>query len=232
MAIAIVQSAKAQPASTGTSVDFTLGVSPTAGNILVAFTGYSQSGAVRSLTSAAGTWTKIDDLTLNNDSLSDWWHVVVGGDGTTWSFPISGTAEWRSGVMYELSGVDPTTPINQHSIVTGVNLGAGTAITPSVLNCQALSAINTDAGSNSAQGVIGVSSGWTNDQNAIPSFHSTLSASLNALTSDTTTAINNTWNLVTGGDMVAAMLLLQPATVIASKVPYQPAYLMAPILAQ
>lgn len=217
-AIAIVQSAKYEPASQGTTVVLTLGSTPTVGNILVAFTAYSQYGVGRTLTAPDGTWTKVDDASSSSDSLSVWWHPVVAGNGTTYTFNITGTQEWRSGVIYELSGVDISAPINQHSIVTGASSTsiATTAITPSVLSTQALTAATTDNGTQGGTpGTLTatVSTGWTINQNASPQYHPLFAASMNALTSDTTTAITDTYTFseASGGE-VAAAILLAPAT--------------------
>ena len=216
--IAIVQTVKYQPTSTGSTVVITLGTSPTPGDVLVAFTSYSQYSVTRTLTAPDSSWTKVDDATYSYDSMSVWWHKVVAGDGTTYTFTISGSAEWRSGVMYELSGVDTATPINQHSIVTSASATsiATTGITPTVLNTMALAAADTDVGASGSL-TSTVSSGWTMNQSAIPSYHTTFACERNSLTTDTTTSITTTFTFTksSSGD-VAAAILLNPAPTVTS----------------
>jgi hypothetical protein len=116
MSIAFVQKADQQAAASA-NVAFTLGSAPTAGNILVAFTDYSQFTNARTVGSASGTWTKIFDVTsASSDSMAMWWHLVVGGDGTGWTFPISGaTSDNTSGELYEVSGASTTAPFPSSS---------------------------------------------------------------------------------------------------------------------
>lgn len=207
MSVAPVQSALYDPNANGTAVAFTLGASPTPGNILLAFTGYSQFGGARTVGSAAGTWTKVDDATKNNDSLAVWWHLVVNGDGTTWSFPITGGSEGVGGVLYEISGSDTVSPINQHSILGFTSATpASTGIVPSVLSCLALTGMTWDA----STVCTGVSSGWTLDQSGSQAHHACGAASRNALTSDTSTSITDTMTLGGSTDGVIAAVLINP----------------------
>lgn len=219
--VSTVQTAMYVPGSQGQSVILTLGTAPTPGNILVAFTAYSQYPvpAGRVLSAPDGTWTKVDDATVGAVSLSVWWKTVIpSGTQTTYTFSISGSIEWQSGVIYEISGADTNDPINQHSIVTqsstSVTTIATTPITPSVLGTLALAATGTDNGSTGTPtGMTAtVSPGWTIDRSAVPQYHAAFTASRDALTSDTTTPISTTFTFSkTSGVSAAAAILIAPA---------------------
>jgi hypothetical protein len=188
MSVAILQSAKYQPSSSGTSVALTLGSAPTVGNILLAITSYSQFSQARTISPpSGGTWTQIANITNGNDSIAIWWHLVVSGDGVgPYTFPISGSAEWQSGVIYEISGAYSAAPIDRFGKAGGSNPSA----IPSILSDLAIAAVTYDSGS---QGY-SQSSGWTTDQEARPSYHATIAAHMNSLTSDTSTPISDAFS--------------------------------------
>jgi hypothetical protein len=209
----IVQSAKYQPSSAGTSVTFTLGTGPVAGDVLVAFTAYSQYSATRIISAPDGTWTQIDNQTNSNDSLATWWHLVSIGDGTTYAFPITGSTEWQSGVIYEISGANSSAPINQHAISISASASSVTtpSVTPSILKTLPLTGVDTDSGSSAGLTLSSISSGWTSDQSAIPGYHATFGAHENALTADTTTPISNTFNFSAASSAsVQSTILIAP----------------------
>jgi hypothetical protein len=56
-----------------------------------------------------------------------------------------------------------------------------------------------------------VSSGWTNDVSESSQFHPTWGASRNSLTSDTTTAITNTFTTDTSNPMATAVIFIAPS---------------------
>ncbi len=209
--LGIVQSTKWEPAVTGTSVPFTLSLQPAVGDLLVAFVGNSDYSLDRTTSAPDGTWTKIQDQTNGTAQLTVWWKIVQGGDGTGYTFPISGTVEWQSGVLYEIQGENSVTPINQSSSNTGTQTSP--TVTPSVIGTLALSSMETDDGSAGGLTLSSVSGGWTEDQTARPQYHATYAASRNALTTDTSTGISNTWTLsgsATSPD--AATVLINPSS--------------------
>lgn len=212
--INIIQHAKYQPGSNVTSIAFTLGSSPTPGNILIAFCGYSAYTGDRTITPPSGDWTEIDKTYNGNAGLGVYWYEVQEGDGVNFTFDVSGDADTHSGVIYEINDVDLDNPINKHSIVT---TGSQTTITtsevtPSVLNTLALSASATNAGSGNSLVCNSVSSGHTLDQSAIPVYHSTFGSHKDDLTDDLVTAISNTFTFSNdSGSAVASMLLLNPS---------------------
>lgn len=127
---------------------------------------------------------------------------------------MSGTAEWITGVMYEISGADTTNPVNQYpadTIATDATTVSSPGATPSVIGTLALAFLACDHGSANASSVSAVSSGWTLDQDAIPQYHQIACASRSALTTDTTTAISNTFTVSFPFYEVAGTLLVNPA---------------------
>lgn len=212
---AIVQSAKAQPGGTGTAVNF----SPSAtvvGNVLVACIQNSEFGSNRTVSAPDGTWTNFRDTTQNNVQMTVWWKHVTGS-ASAYNFSVSGTGEWHSGVLWEVSGVSTSAPINASASDSfgspGQTAMTTTNATPTVLGTLALACVATDG----AQALLSVSGGWTISQEARPSFHGTYGASRDALTSDTVTAINNTFTVTSAEIHVRATILLEPSAAISRR---------------
>lgn len=194
MSISVIQTAKYQPASTGNTIVFTLSSAPVAGNLLLAFTAYSQYGATRTCSAPDGTWTKLQDVTSGYDSLAVWVKTAGASEPTGYTFNISGSNEWRSGVIYEFSGV-----------TQGYSSKSGTGnITdiPTLIGAYTLAASAYDSGSGSP------TSGWTTDQSAVPSYHSCLAAHKDDLTTDVATPAGASWSPT---PVVSAMIFLYPA---------------------
>lgn len=208
--LGIVQSTKWEPGVVGTTVPFTLNTQPTVGNLLLAFVGSSDYSENRTVSAPDGTWTKIEDQTNGNVQLTVWWKIVQGGDGTGYTFNISGSTEWMSGVLYEIQGADTTTPINQSSSTIGSQTSP--AITPTVLGTLALAALETDDGSVGGITLTNVSAGWTSDHVARPQYHTTYGASRNSTTTSTSTSIFNVWTLSgSATSPAAATVLINPS---------------------
>jgi hypothetical protein len=209
-AINIVQTSKIAP-GLGTTIVFTL--TPRPGNILIAFTAYSQYGEARTISGPTG-WTKIDDATESpNDSLASWWYLVPSSPPTTYTFQVTDVSapnsnEYHSGTIFEINGADPINPINQHAILTGNNASTitSTGITPNVLGCLPLASTTRDnnAATNS------LTTGWTKDQEALPSYHSCTGLSKNEVTRDLTTAISVVVGWANASDAVIDALLIAP----------------------
>ena len=212
MSLSIIQSAKYEPGSTGNSIPFVLGSTPTPGNILIAFTSFSQYGGSRTCSPPSGAWTSITSVTEVNDSITAWWYLVQSGDGKDWTFNISGSNEWQSGVIYEIAGADPNNPIDKEA--TQQYSGAGSflsaSVTPSIIGDLALYGLTTDGGYTTPPPTI--TSGWTVDQFADPNggagYHTTAGAHQNALTTDTSTPISTTYHFDGFASNGASIILL------------------------
>lgn len=228
-----VQSAKTDPA-TGASVTITLAVAPTAGNLLKADINFSQFGTARTITTPTN-WVKLDDAIETNVRHAVFVYVVLASDPAAWTFTISEGTQPIGGQLYEISGADTSALASiQHGTTSSASTTslAGPSLTPAVLNMLALCAVTEDTNQIAS---FSVSAGFTVDQTSGgASGRGGKSASRNTLTSDTTTAIQATWTTVSSADAcIASMVLLGPSGGgAAAKVPYQPAYLMAPLLAQ
>lgn len=194
MSISIVQSAKYQPGSTGNSIAFTLGSTPIENNLLIAFTAYSQWAGTRTCSAPDETWTKLEDVTSGSDSLAVWVKTVGASESTNHTFSISGTNEWQSGVIYEVSGV--TQGYDSFS-------GTGNVIgQPTLIGGYTIAAVGYDSGGAS------VDAAWTIDQSAVPSYHSCIAAHKDDLTTDIEAWIGAVWNPV---GVVSVMIFLYPA---------------------
>lgn len=131
----VTQSAKYASGGNSATITLTLVTAPKVGDILIAFTAYSQSGNVRTISGPAG-WTKLDDLSNGNNSLATWYRVVQAGDGTSYAWTISGASNgYCSGVIIEATGVDQTNPIYNHGIATyGSNPALGAVISTNAVS--------------------------------------------------------------------------------------------------
>lgn len=205
--LSIVQSAVV--AGTGTQTNtVTLGSSPTAGNILIVFA-MLLSGD-NGMNAPDGTWTKLDHASSGVGSvLYAWWHPVTSGNGTTYTF-TNGYNEQGAISIYEITGQDSITPINQHAITTytfNPSSVATPSVTPSVIGTLALSAAAANWGGTTAT----VSTGWGT---ALRSSDGDLFSSVkNNLTTDTTTAISNTFTFTgASGYVESETILIAPAS--------------------
>lgn len=209
--LAVVQSAPAPDTNPSGAVSFTLGLAPVPGNVLFAFCAYSQFAGANTITTPSG-WTKIDDWTQSFDSQATFWHVVQQGDGISWSFTVSVASDATSGVMYEVQQANTAAPVNQHNhalIASGGTATTGPSATPSVIGCLALSAVTMD---DQTLSVSSVSTGWRNDQAATGHYHGSYGAHRISLTTDTTTAVSNTWTWGSSaaGPGVSEIVLVAP----------------------
>jgi hypothetical protein len=206
MTLSVVQHTGSPEATSAASVAFTLGTTPVAGNILVAFCAYSYPQSC-TITPPSGSWHQVDKVATDPDGLAVYWYVVQSGDTSgPWTFGLSPSAT-KSGEMYEVTGADTTTPVNQH-LMAGVssNPQASPSRTPSILGCLALVCWAEDGGPTPS----GVTSGWTLDETRNGGYHSSYSASKNVLTADTTTAVTCTITFGGNDSGWAETLLIAP----------------------
>lgn len=209
MSVAVANSTKVDPSVTA-SIPLVLSGSPTTGNVLIAFINYGQFGTTRTVTPPAGTWTQFLSGTQTFDSIDVWWHLVFGGDGTTWTFTLNDGSEFSSGEMYEISGCSTTSPFDNGAITKSSSTASlnTASLTPTVLSCLALTAMTQDSNS---VGSTTVGAGFTIDKTAGGSSgRGGAIASRNSLTSDTTTAISTTWSIVVATEALSALVLVQP----------------------
>ena len=215
-ALSVVESVKYNSNAT-TGVVFTLSGTPATNDVLLVFVSLQEPGY--SVAPPAGWSTYVDQQGDNGSpsyvQLTVWCHVVTGGDGTTYTFPITGGSAFASGAMYQISGANATTPVNGHAIKN--DYGNATSIlspsvTPLVTGTLAISALATVYGTAGSVTVSTVTYGWTLDQSAIPAYNAAFAASRNTLTADTSTPISVTYTLSNGGyAAVASTVLMAPA---------------------
>ena len=187
MTVSIVQDTGQSPASSAT-VAFTLGSTPTVGNVLVAFCSWNAGG--RTISTPSGWVLTETVINAGSQAISTFWRVVQGGDGTSWSFTVntSGGNDYTSGALYEITGASTVAPVNQYGFATyGTATGtfASGTVTPTVLSCLPLAGWTTDNG----QTFSSITSGWNEDLSEGSAYHTTFAAHQTAVTTDTSTAV-------------------------------------------
>ena len=182
------------PPTSGSTIPFTFGTVPSVGNVLVAFCAYSQYQATRTIGTPSG-WVKVDDQTSGMYSMATFTRVVQSGDSTGYTFTISSGGDNTAGALYEVTGASTTAPVNAFaSSLFGSGNGntcLTAAVTPSVVYCLPLAGCDYD---DQFTALGSVSSGWTNDIADLGANHTILSAH-GPVTTDTVTAVSNTWTL-------------------------------------
>lgn len=214
MAVAKVQSNKIDPV-TGSSIALALSGSPVAGNSLLAFCNFSEFGASRTITTPAN-WTKLEDVTKDFVRHAVFWHLVVGGDGTSWPFTISEGTQPCGGEILEVSGADTVAP-TQHGNAFGSGASlVGPSLTPGVLSMLVVAAFTKD---NNQIGSVTVDAAFTIDQTSGgPNGRGGVIALKNALTADLVTAVGATWTQGSGADScIASMVLIAPPGAFAKR---------------
>jgi len=218
-----VQSA-GSPAGSGNAA-FTLVSSPTAGNVLLAFVGYNSSFSV----SPPSGWTQV--FNINNGSgvgLACWWHAVQSGDGTTYTFTVTG--DYTSGELYEISGASASSPVNGYLTGNGTTSPTSLpspAVTPSVLDCLPFAAVTNNNGDN----IVSVTSGWTLLKET-GNFHGG-GAAYGPGTTDTVTAISCTFSYSGGSSpWCDATVLIQPGGAPPSPPPRHPLIVTRPAVSR
>lgn len=126
MAIVVENTDKDTEAVATGSFVFNLGWTPTDGRILIAFVGKDGTGGITPPASP-GTWTQIQQESAGTSRCGVWWKEA-SSEGTSYTF--TGASEPWAGVMYELSGVDTTTPIDISGISSDIN--NDTPISPTI----------------------------------------------------------------------------------------------------
>jgi hypothetical protein len=207
MAVALVQTAKYTGTASQTNMTFTLGSTPTVGNLLLFIPCY-YTGDDPVLTPSG--WTlQGTNYEPNQAGVSVFTRIVQSGDGTSWNLNVMSSADQNSGFLLEVSGQASTSFINKQGNSTAAGTPsslASASVTPSVLNCLAIAAfLNTGSGGTDAATF---SAGWTKEQAAESTFQPAWLASRNALTSDTTTAISTTISSMNGGGLDASSVIL------------------------
>lgn len=210
---AIVQTSNSTINNVTSSITLTLSSEPEPGNILLIFVGANQHLASRSPTPPDSTWIFVGSGTSLQSSQYIYWHKVSEGDPSSYTFLISGTAEYNSAVMYEIEKSYTDNPINAFSIKSSISSNSVTTneVTPTILGTKAISSISTVFGAISSLSVSGVSSGWSLDVSAPINYESTFGASRIFLTSDSSTPISNTFSLTAlSGGATSSIVLISP----------------------
>lgn len=194
------------------SFPFVLSNNPITDNILLSILNVNQYNEARTPTPPDGTWNYVDSLASTLSKQYIYWKKVSIGDGTNYTFSISGTTEFQGGVLIELNGANTTNPIDEYSMVDAgnTNINASPSITPNVLGTLALSYLTCiDGTAPYGMAINSISSGWTIGIDSMPLWCGTFSAVKDNLTSDTVTSISNTFwlNGVTGGAVISTILI-------------------------
>jgi hypothetical protein len=195
------------------TIPLTLSSMPKEDSILLVFLGINQFTMARTPTAPDATWNSIHNAAYLQAGLFSYWKRVDIGDDKSYTFLISGTNEYHSGIIYEIAGCDIISPIHKQSIVTfasSLNPSTNT-VTPSILGTLPISAVTTVNGTQTTYTLNSVSSGWTVDERASSTWEASYSAH-GSLTTDISTGISNTFNFnaATMG-AVASIILLTPA---------------------
>jgi hypothetical protein len=213
MPVTIATSGKVDPALTG-SVVIPLDAAPSENDLLIAFINTGQFGSARTVSSPAAGFTQWGRSVQTNDAIDVWTRFAPAGAGTSYTFGLSASDEFASGLMYAISGADLVNPINNSS-ASAFSKSASTSslatasVTPTVVGCLAISGFTQD--SNGA-GTTNSGAGWTEDKTAASgSGRGGIIAHKDSLTSDTTTAISVTWTISSGAtEALSVILLIQP----------------------
>jgi hypothetical protein len=211
MAVSLVQSAQYAGTSATTTMVFTLGSTPTVGNLLIFIAEWYDGDGP--LVTPSG-WTKQHDYQPIGVGVAIFYRIVQSGDGTSWTLTYDTTADQNSGFLLEVSGQASSSFFNQvvdaYSNATPTSLASGAA-TPSVLSCLAIAAFVNNGSSSTDTSTI--TTGWTKRQYANASFQPSWLFTRNALTSDTTTAISATISSMNGGGVnaIGTTILIAPS---------------------
>lgn len=204
----IVQHVQAQsPTGIDSSVTATLGVAPTAGNLLLALVGYDNAG--RSV--VASGWTRKDGASTGTDTGFDIWTKVAGtGESASQLFQYSGSPSEMCVVMYEISGCANAAAPFQGYQFSAPLLSQGTSVTTPALAAGAVNALPIGTFVSNANPVTTVStSGWTGDELARDGFgQGVYAAHQTTRTTDTTTTHSCTFAIDRASDMLAATIFI------------------------
>jgi hypothetical protein len=145
-----------------------LGSTPTVGNLMLAFISWANT----SPTMPTG-WTRLYDQSSGGSGVDQHtvaYRMVQSGDGTSYTF--TSTEANQGGIIYELSGVDPATPIFQSKPGSSGNATVALSGTSRVPSCLLVAAATGDNGTTAT---ISPSTNWTRDEVRLPSFHPIIS---------------------------------------------------------
>lgn len=211
MALAVVQHTQYSSGSgTSRSATFTLATTPTVGNLLIA--GVSFYTGVDPILTPTG-WTLVDNNETDTTAGCVYFsRVVQAGDTTTFTLTnVTTGTDSMGGALYEITGQATTGTINAHVQAhnsTATTTAVTASATPTVVGTLAIAITSPDSGGTFTPTA---SSGWVVDEKAAPSFHSLVAAHRTALTSDTTTAITNTFSGLPSSVNVSTLLLIAPS---------------------
>jgi hypothetical protein len=200
----------------GTSMAVSLTSAPIAGDVILVFF-FDDSNFVFG---EQPGWTVIDEFTGDQSiGLSVAWHVAQPSDGTSYTFKTSETFSQRVGsyVIYELSGADPTYPIDfvGHEVYSP---GTTAVTTPSTVPTSVYTLPIAVLGERHDGYTWTDQTGWTRDQ-----YQATFSidALHGAITTNETSRISETSTLptVSGFPGFAELVLINPAPSVSYELP-------------
>lgn len=213
--LAIAQPPVIHASHAGAANLLTLGAAPRPGNWL-----FSAIFCIGTATPGIDDteWAQVGTKTFNTDKLVLFKRYVKDGAPLAHLFELTGTVDQTSGILFDVVGAHPTSPLDNWQISNGetATTHATPSLTPSVLGCLPVSFLAVDDWTCT---VSSVSAGWgSSDANtyANNNFHPA-DMRHKALTTDLITAISNSFvvaaSSASGGvnDGLAALLLIAPA---------------------
>lgn len=176
---------------------------PTQGDLLVAGCqgGYNTPGG----------WSVIDSSVNAEGTFQTFDHVVGGSESNSYTFTLSGGANYSACTASDVTGQSASVAIDSHTITftSGPSSITTSSATPSVIGDLPLSFLGTYI----YLTPITCSSGWTvNYSTGTNNFYGgSADCSQNSLTSDTSTPIGNTFTMGGSSTQWAALVLIEPA---------------------
>jgi hypothetical protein len=208
MAVSLVQSAKYVGSVSQTTVNFTLPTAPAIGNLLIATVMYNTS--VGTAVTPAG-WTLKQSDAYGAPGIVTIYHVVQSGDtGLTWNIPILPANGYSTGYLYEITNYDATTPFNQYvnyAVPSATTSITGPSTTPTVIGTLPLSFVVSIA--TGASDTATPSGGFTENLFSNSSAQQSWMYQ-HALTTDTTTTMNNSVTAMYSGQAMQTLMLIAP----------------------
>ena len=203
----VLQNAMAAAGNSGSTV-LTLPKTPAPHNIMIAAIGWFTAATL----TPPGGWTQIITHANGNQSLAVYYRVVQSGDGSSYTWTNS--SDYASGVLAEITGQDPASPINGSAIanVTGTTAFATPSIVPGVNGCLPVASLTADDGT-----------GFNAIYSAAPAtfplamsgeiFHGS-ALNTGPLTTGTVSGVSATFTLGVSDSGVTSLVLIAPAPVV------------------
>ena len=201
----IVQSADYAAGAPTNAISITLPSTPTVGNELLFAVGY----LVNTTLSTPSGWTLIDDYHYNNVGVALFRRTVIGGDGTSWTPTVTSGSDYLGAAILEIAGGDLASATVNNNGTNGSSTHTSASLTPGSIPTLPIVFASQDDAAAAGSDNITAPAGWTVDERAFPDYHSLYAISKDALTTDTSTAINAAITGVgTGSDFGSTIILV------------------------